>query len=287
MTYETYDSNPLFQKKKKKLEKLAVTTSPALFTVESIVKAAQDAIVADQLVQEIDIDTPSESVKIPLESLGSATLSATEVTNTGFADIGGASCTYSTIGPFKFIQDAKFWGKTEIDDFPMDVLDWQMDAMGRNCAKIYNTMVIGLFADETNMIVESTISLGGSTLLWAIIDAASDVQDAGYEADTVLLSPASYADLLKDTTFTSTLYMGEPGLKSAVSSLLGLKFVVSGAASDTKVHVFDSKVAAKAAWRNRFASEPVEIAGTYGAFIKGRVAVKLVRPQAVAVIEIA
>jgi len=286
--YEDHDKNPLWQKVGKKLEKLSVTASPALFKVTELVQAATDAVIFDQIAVELDIDSPAESVKVPIEHLVGGTLAASEVALTTFANIGGATLTYATITPFYFIQDAVFWGKTEVDDYPLSVLELEMNAMARNCAKIANTFVLGLYATETDMIIGSgsTISLGGSTLLMAIVDAKAAVEDAGYAPDTVILSPASYASLLKDVTFTSSLFSGEPGLKSPMNIMLNLKFVISGAVSDGKVYVQDSKKATYVAWRNRLAAEPVEVVGTYGCYMKGRLAAKIVTPGAIAVITI-
>jgi len=151
--YEDHDKNPLWQKVGKKLEKLSVTASPALFKVTELVQAATDAVIFDQIAVELDIDSPAESVKVPIEHLVGGTLAASEVALTTFANIGGATLTYATITPFYFIQDAVFWGKTEVDDYPLSVLELEMNAMARNCAKIANTFVLGLYATETDMII--------------------------------------------------------------------------------------------------------------------------------------
>lgn len=219
------------------IEQLSLTTGPAAVAVHDIVwEAARANLIGRELVQVIKTDKPT--VLIPIGAVGSATWSTTEVFTD--EDDQGESYTYATISPSYFNRSRQFFTKGFMEDATWDVIARQVGEIGRAIAQKETDQIIAAFAGGTPA---GTILLSSTLTMADLIDLKAQVDTNDFKADKILMTPALFAELMKDEKFTSSLYyVKESPLTTGIHSVaLGCDILVSSRCTATTVYVIDSK----------------------------------------------
>jgi len=261
--------------------------SGALGTIhDTVVRAAIPNFIAREIV---DVRTTTETLeRFPLEKESVAYVGS----ESGTIRIHGARYSTVDINTNVEIKDGVEWTKNFVEDAKWNVLNRQLEALGRSIAKIETEKIVGLLAAIAvgDLATGGVLVGGGTAMSWAKAVAlwdAIETEDFGV-ADTMVLHPKQASQLFTATEFINSQYLpsGETELtRGLVGQALTMKLHKSSAGTTNGVaHSLNKTVAAIMLIRSDVTIDPYEDPknGVFGLVGRERIGYGVLRSKAVA-----
>jgi len=253
---------------------------------DTVVQAAIPNFIAREI---IDVRTTTEALeRFPLEKESVAYVAS----ESGTLRIHGARYSTVDINCNIEIKDGVEWTKQFAEDAKWNVMNRQLEALGRSIAKIETEKIVGLFAGITaaDLATGAVLAGGGTAMSWAKAVALWDAlesEDLG-PADALTLHPKQASQLFTATEFINSQYLpsNETELtRGLVGQALTMRIHKSSAGTTNGVaHSMNRSVAAVMLVRQDVQIEPYEDVknGVVGLVARERIGYGVLRSKAVA-----
>jgi len=253
---------------------------------DQVVRAAIPNFIAREIV---DVRTTTETLeRFPLEKESVAYVGS----ESGTIRVHGAKISTVDINTNVIIKDGVEWTKEFAEDAKWNVMNRQLDALGRSIAKIETEKIVGLLAAIAvgDLATGGVLAGGGTAMSWAKAVAlwdAIETEDFGV-ADTMVLHPKQASQLFTATEFINSQYLpsSETELtRGLVGQALTMKIHKSSAGTTNGVaHSLNKTVAAIMLIRRDVTIDPYEDPknGVYGLVASERIGYGVLRSKAVA-----
>ena len=185
----------------------------------------------------------------------------------------------------KELSSKKEWTESFAEDASWDVLQWQIESIGRALARLETEKVIaaynGIAASDLANSSETTIA---SPITWAnICDNLGYVEAQDFHPTVVAISPTVLSELMRLDQFINSLYLDPGNIKKGIiqHTTLGVTFVRSSLV--TKTLFIDTDAAAVMLLRRNISTKPYEdpSRNMYGVFASERIGVGILQTKAV------
>ena len=108
------------------------------------------------------------------------------------------------------LQAKKEWTESFVEDASWDVLQWQVEGIGRALARLETEKVVKAYSDVSAGNLAGTIDIAADAMTWAnVCDLLSLVQREDFDPSVIALHPYLYQDLMKLDQFIHALYQEE------------------------------------------------------------------------------
>jgi len=253
---------------------------------DTVVRAAIPNFMAREI---IDVRTTTEALeRFPLEKESVAYVAS----EGGTVRIHGARYSTVDINCNIEIKDGVEWTKQFAEDAKWNVMNRQLEALGRSIAKIETEKIVGLFAGIAvgDLATGGVLPGGGTAMSWAKAVALWDAlesEDFG-PADVVAVHPKQASQLFTATEFINSQYLpsNETELtRGLVGQALTMRIHKSTAGTTNGVaHSLNKSVAAVMLVRQDVQIEPYEDVknGVVGLVARERIGYGVLRSKAVA-----
>jgi len=253
---------------------------------DTVIQAAIPNFMAREI---IDVRTTTEALeRFPLEKESVAYVAS----EGGTVRIHGARYSTVDINCNIEIKDGVEWTKQFAEDAKWNVMNRQLEALGRSIAKIETEKIVGLFAGiAAGDLATGAVLAGGATAMsWAKAVAlwdALEAEDLG-PADALALHPKQASQLFTATEFINSQYLpsNETELtRGLVGQALTMRIHKSSAGTTNGVaHSMNKSVAAVMLVRQDVQIEPYEDVknGVVGLVARERIGYGVLRSKAVA-----
>jgi len=253
---------------------------------DTVVRAAIPNFIAREV---IDVRTTTEALeRFPLEKESVAYVGS----ESGTVRVHGARYSTVDINCNIEIKDGVEWTKQFAEDAKWNVMQRQLEALGRSIGKIETEKIIGLFAGIAvgDLATGGVIVGGGTAMSWAKAVALWDAlesEDLG-PADALALHPKQASQLFTATEFINSQYLpsNETELtRGLVGQALTMRIHKSSAGTTNGVaHSMNRSVAAVMLVRQDVQIEPYEDVknGVVGLVARERIGYGVLRSKAVA-----
>jgi hypothetical protein len=190
------------------------------------------------------------------------------------------------------IKDSVEWTKQFAEDAKWNVMNRQLEALGRSIAKLETEKIVGLLAGIAtgDLATGGVLAGGGTAMSWSYCVShwdAIESEDFG-PADTLVLHPKQASQLFTATEFINSQYLpsGETELtRGLIGQALTMKLYKSSAGTTNGVaHALNKSVAGILLIRRDLTIEPYEDAknGVVGLVASERIGYGVLRSKAVA-----
>jgi len=253
---------------------------------DTVVRATIPNFMAREI---IDVRTTTEALeRFPLEKESVAYVAS----EGGTVRIHGARYSTVDINCNIEIKDGVEWTKQFAEDAKWNVMNRQLEALGRSIAKIETEKVVGLFAGIAagDLATGAVLAGGGTAMSWSKAVALWDAlesEDLG-PADALALHPKQASQLFTATEFINSQYLpsSETELtRGLVGQALTMRIHKSSAGTTNGVaHSMNKSVAAVMLVRQHVQIEPYEDVknGVVGLVARERIGYGVLRSKAVA-----
>jgi len=253
---------------------------------DQVVRAAIPNFIAREIV---DVRTTQETLeRFPLEKESVAYVGS----ESGTIRVHGAKYSTVDINTNVIIKDGVEWTKEFAEDAKWNVLNRQLEALGRSIAKIETEKIVALLAAIAvgDLATGGVLAGGGTAMSWAKSVAlwdAIETEDFG-AADIMAVHPKQASQLFTATEFINSQYLpsSETELtRGLVGQALTMKIHKSSAGTTNGVaHSLNKTVAAIMLIRRDVTIEPYEDPknGIYGLVASERIGYGVLRSKAVA-----
>jgi len=253
---------------------------------DTVVRAAIPNFMAREI---IDVRTTTEALeRFPLEKESVAYVAS----EGGTVRIHGARYSTVDINCNIEIKDGVEWTKQFAEDAKWNVMNRQLEALGRSIAKIETEKIVGLFAGIAagDLATGAVLAGGGTAMSWSKAVALWDAlesEDLG-PADALALHPKQASQLFTATEFINSQYLpsSETELtRGLVGQALTMRIHKSSAGTMNGVaHSMNKSVAAVMLVRQDVQIEPYEDVknGVVGLVARERIGYGVLRSKAVA-----
>jgi hypothetical protein len=253
---------------------------------DTVVQAAIPNFIAREI---IDVRTTTEALeRFPLEKESVAYVAS----EGGTVRIHGARYSTVDINCNIEIKDGVEWTKQFAEDAKWNVMQRQLEALGRSIAKIETEKITGLFAGIAtgDLATGNALDGGGSAMSWSKAVAlwdALETEDFG-PADVMALHPKQASQLFTATEFINSQYLpsNETELtRGLVGQALTMRIHKSSAGTTNGVaHSMNKSVAGVMLIRSDLIIEPYEEVknGVVGLVGRERIGYGVLRSKAVA-----
>jgi hypothetical protein len=233
------EKNPLVKKYR---ENLAITTPEAATAImDRVIEAAHPGLIGRDLMPVVNVK--EVTTKVPLAAVSVATEGARPLDYSAID--AGETESYTSVTVDREIGDKALWDPSILSMMPFDLVNRQVTELGRSCLQKETAVIIAVLdavaAGDLAGGAEVTLA---ATLTWAnIVSMVTQVQKVNFNPKILAMNPVEYADLLKLSEFTSSLYErvteGSQGLYSRV---LNVKILVSSLITAGTVYCIDTDV---------------------------------------------
>jgi len=187
----------------------------------------------------------------------------------------------------------KEWTESFVEDASWDVLQWQIEAIGKALAKWETQKVIAAYkANEGSD--AGTVDVAGNAVNWAnVCDVIGLVEAQDFHPTVFVMHPKLFQDLMKLDQFVSSLYKDRENMRKGVvnHTTLDVTFISCslcnfspGGANATYGYCIDTDSAGVLLLRRDVTTKPYEdpSRNMYGVLASERIGVGILRPKAVA-----
>jgi hypothetical protein len=253
---------------------------------DQVVRAAVPNLIARQI---IDVRSTNEAMeRFPLEKESVAYIAA----EGGTARLHGARYSTVDVNCNVEIKDSVEWTKQFAEDAKWNVMNRQLEALGRSIAKLETEKIVGLLAGIAtgDLATGGVLAGGGTAMSWSYCVShwdAIESEDFG-PADTLVLHSKQASQLFTATEFINSQYLpsGETELtRGLIGQALTMKIYKSSAGTTNGVaHTLNKSVAGILLIRRDLTIEPYEDAknGVVGLVASERIGYGVLRSKAVA-----
>ncbi len=188
------------------------------------------------------------------------------------------------------IKAASEWTEKFLEDATWNVMERQIEALGKAVAIEELTLVLNLYnaVSASNLAGGSTLDGGGTAMDWNKITALHDaVINEDFSPNVLLLHPRQLSQLLQDDKFINANYKPSDELDIRTGSfgeVLGMRVLSSTKCSNGTAYAIDTSVAAIMLVRRDVTTKPYEDVskGVYGVVVSERIGLSVLQSKGIA-----
>jgi hypothetical protein len=249
-----------------------------------VVEAAKPNLIARNI---IDVRTTSEAY----ERFPRAKKSVAYVGGEGETiRIHGERYDWVDINVNVLLKDGIEWTQEFAEDAKWNVMNRQLEELGRSIAQLETEKIIGLYAGISASDLASGAELdgGGTAMSWSKCVSLWDaVENEDFHPDTLILHPKQASQLFTATEFINSQYLpsGETELsRGLIGQALTMKIYKSSLCTNGVAHAIEKAVAGVMLIRRDITTEPYEDpkSGVFGIVASERIGFGVLRSKAVA-----
>lgn len=251
---------------------------------DTVIGAAIPNFIARQI---IDVRTTDEVLERFVKEAESVAYVGTE---NGWVRQAGARYTTVDVNVDITIKDSVEWTKEFAEDAKWNVMNRQLEALGRSMAKQETQKVLAMYdaIAAGDLAGAAEIAGGAAALTWDKLVALWDAVESGdMTADTAFLHPKQMSQLLMDDDFINSNYLPSVGTqlsRGVVGQALTMPLIKSSLCTNGKVYALSKYPAAVMLIRRDVTTEPYEDPkeGKFGVVATERIGLGVLRASAVA-----
>ncbi len=251
---------------------------------DTVIDAARPNLIARQIIDVRTTDEPLE--RFPLESESTAYIAS----EGGIVKFSGARYSTVDIQTSIIVKDSVSWSKEFAEDAKWNVMNRQLEALGRSIGKLETDKIIALYAAISAGTLAGGAEIAGSSavLSWAkVVEMWDAVEGADFEADTMFMNTKQMSQLFTTTEFINSQYLPATGtqmVKGLVGQALTMNLFKSSRCTNGTIHACSKFPAGVMLVRRDITTEPFEDvkAGEVGIVASERIGYGILRSTAVA-----
>jgi len=248
-----------------------------------VVDAARPNLIGRSI---IDVRTTDEALERFMKEAESVAYVGSEA---GIARLAGARYTNVDIQTNVIIKDSVSWTKEFAEDAKWNVMNRQLEALGRSVGKLETDKIVALYAAIAagDLAGGAVIAGGAAVLTWAkLVEMWDAVEGADFPCDAMFMHPKQMSQLFTATEFINSQYL--PATATALSrGLIGqaitMNLFKSSRCTNGVVHACGKYPAGVLLIRRDITTEPWEDprAGEFGIVASERIGYGILRSTAV------
>jgi hypothetical protein len=249
-----------------------------------VVEAAKPNLIARNI---IDVRTTSEA----FERFPRAKKSVAYVGSEGeTVRIHGERYDWVDINVNVVLKDGVEWTQEFAEDAKWNVMNRQLEELGRSIAQLETEKIISLYAaiSASDLATGAELAGGGTAMSWSKCVSLWDaVESEDFHPDTLILHPKQASQLFTATEFINSQYLpsGETELeRGLIGQALTMKIYKSSLCTNGVAHAVEKSVAGVMLIRRDITTEPYEDPknGVFGIVATERIGFGVLRSKAVA-----
>lgn len=249
-----------------------------------IVEAAKPNLIGREI---IDTRTTTEALERFILGKKSRAYKGVE---SGTIEIGGERYSYKDIEVNVILKDGVEWSLEFAEDAKWNVMNRQLEELGRSIAQKETEEVISLYAgiSASNLATGAELAGGGTAMSWSKCVSLWDaVESEDFHPDTLILHHKQASQLFTATEFINSQYLPSEQTELArglIGQALTMKIFKSSLCTNGTAHAVDKTVAAILLMRRDIQTAPYEDPknGVFGIVATERIGLGSLRTKAVA-----
>jgi len=249
-----------------------------------VVEAAKPNLIARDI---IDARTTTESMERFPRAKKSAAYVASEG---GTVRIHGERYDWVDIQTNIFLKDGVEWTREFAEDAGWNVMNRQLEELGRSIAQSETEKIIGLYAGiaASDLAGGSALAGGGTAMSWTKVVQLWDViENEDFRPDTLFIHSRQASQLFTATEFINSQYLPSEQTelsRGLIGQALTMKIYKSTLCTNGVAHAVDKAAAGVLLIRRDITTEPYEDPknGVYGLVASERIGYGVLRSKAVA-----
>jgi len=249
-----------------------------------VVEAAKPNLIARDI---IDARTTTESMERFPRAKKSAAYVASEG---GTVRIHGERYDWVDIQTNIFLKDGVEWTREFAEDAGWNVMNRQLEELGRSIAQSETEKIIGLYAGiaASDLAGGSALAGGGTAMSWTKVVQLWDViENEDFHPDTLFIHSRQASQLFTATEFINSQYLPSEQTelsRGLIGQALTMKIYKSTLCTNGVAHAVDKAAAGVLLIRRDITTEPYEDPknGVYGLVASERIGYGVLRSKAVA-----
>jgi hypothetical protein len=250
---------------------------------DTVVEAAKPKLIARNI---IDVRSTKESLERFVKAKKSVAYVGAEG---GVTRLSGEREETVDIKTNIIIKDSTKWTKELAEDASWNVLNRQLEELGRSVAELETAKIIALYEAiaAADLAGGAVIAGGAAVLTWAkLVEMWDAVSGEDFEADTMFMHSKQMSQLFTANEFINSQYMPSSGLQlgsGLVGQALTMNLFKSSKCTNGKVFAVDKNPAAVMLIRRDITTETFEDprAGEYGVVATERIGYGVLRSKGV------
>jgi len=188
------------------------------------------------------------------------------------------------------LKDGVEWTREFAEDAKWNVMNRQLEELGRSIAQIETEKIIALYAgiSASNLATGAELAGGGTAMSWSKAVSLWDaVESEDFHPDTLILHPKQASQLFTATEFINSQYLPSEQTELArglIGQALTMKIFKSSLCTNGTAHAIEKTVAGVMLVRRDITTEPYEDPknGVFGIVASERIGYGILRSKAVA-----
>ncbi len=188
------------------------------------------------------------------------------------------------------LKDGVEWTREFAEDAKWNVMNRQLEELGRSIAQLETEKIIALYAgiSASNLATGAELAGGGTAMSWSNAVSLWDaVESEDFHPDTLILHPKQASQLFTATEFINSQYLPSEQTELArglIGQALTMKIFKSSLCTNGTAHAVEKAVAGVMLIRRDITTEPYEDPknGVFGIVASERVGYAILRTKAVA-----
>jgi len=251
---------------------------------DAVIQAAYPAAIGRELIQ---VRTTTKTLERFIKEVRSSAYVSTEA---GEIKVIPAKYNYVDVYCDIVIKAASEWTRELVEDATWNVMDRQLQAIGKEVAIKETQRIIDLYEgiSTSDLAGGDELDGGGTGMDWAKLRRLwHALQKENITPTVVAMNPTHIAQLLGSTEFIHSAYAPSETTdirKGVISEVLGMRVVTSTLIPEGKAYALDAELAAVLLVRRDLTTEPYEDPkkGIYGVVATERIGLGVIQPKAVA-----
>lgn len=249
-----------------------------------VIEAAKPNLIGREI---IDVRTTNESLeRYPLAKKSVAYVAA----EGGTARVHGERYSTVDIQTNIIIKDSTEWTREFAEDAKWNVMNRQLEELGRSIAQKETEKVIALYSGvaAADLATGAALAGGGTAMSWSKCVAHYDAIEAEDfpSADTLILHPRQVSQLFTATEFINSQYLPSEASelsRGLIGQALTMKIFKSSLCTNGVAHAVNKSVAATMLIRRDLTTEPYDDPrnGVFGIVASERIGLGVLRSKAV------
>jgi hypothetical protein len=249
-----------------------------------VVEAAKPNLIGREI---IDVRTTTEA----LERFPRAKKSVAYVgSEGGTIRIHGERYDWIDVSTNVVIRDGVEWTREFAEDAKWNVMNRQLEELGRSIAQLETEKIIALYAgiSAANLATGGELAGGGTAMSWSKCVSLWDaVESEDFHPDTLILHPKQASQLFTATEFINSQYLPSEQTELAsglIGQALTMKIFKSSLCTNGVVHAVEKTIAGVLLIRRDITTEPYEDPrnSVFGIVASERIGYAILRTKAVA-----
>jgi len=250
---------------------------------DTVVDAARPNLIGRQI---IDVRSTEEALeRFMLEAEAVAYIGG----EGGIKRLSGARYSTVDIQTNVIIKDSVSWTKEFAEDAKWNVMNRQLEALGRSLGKLETDKIVALYAAIAagSLAGGAVIAGGAAVLTWAkLVEMWDAVEGADFPCDVMFMHPKQMSQLFTATEFINSQYLPATGTalsRGLVGQALTMNLFKSSRCTNGVVHACGKYPAGVLLIRRDITTEPWEDprAGEFGVVASERIGYGILRSTAV------